>query len=93
MRLAEVCTQPHPAFPPAFSPVACNLACRVLAAAAAFNSCGDALNELSAVVILELAAFVYALSSQIIGRKTRSGTRQWLQQGMFPLWKWMELCV
>ena len=61
MRLAEVCTQPHPAFPPAFSPVACNLACRVLAAAAAFNSCGDALNELSAVVILELAAFVYAL--------------------------------
>ena len=54
-------TQPHPAFPPAFSPVACNLACRVLAAAAALKSCGDALNEMSAVVILELAAFVYAL--------------------------------
>ena len=61
MRLAEVCTQPHPAFPPAFSPVACNLACRVLAAAAAFNSCGDA------VVILELTCSV-CVCAQILWR-------------------------
>jgi len=78
---------------PGFLPVACTLACRVIAAAAAVNGCGDALNELSGVVILELAAFVYALSSQIIGRKTRSGTGQWLQQGMFSLWQWMDMCV
>ena len=78
---------------PGFLPVACTLACRVIAAAAAFNSCGDALNELSAVVIVGLAAFVYALSSRIIGRKSGSGTRQWLQQGMFSLWRWMDRCV
>ena len=78
---------------PRLSPDACTLACRVIAAGAAFNSCGDSQNKLLAVVILELAAFVYALSSQIPGRKTRAGTRQWLQQGMFSLRQWMNLCV